>query len=332
MTKIMQKMPYIRLAIVDFPGAQQSALLGLADLFALLPRLADGPVPTLSATIVSPDALPARVFDAILLPPSIQGTFPAPDDPLLAWIRGQHDRGAMACSVCAGAFWLAEAGLLSGRPATTHWALEDRFRATYPDVDLRPDHILINDLDVVTAGGLMAWPDLGLFLTGHWCGPDMVSRLARHLLIDPAGREQRHYATFRPNRTHGDAAVLRSQRRMDRDHAAALPLRDLAETSGLSLRTFQRRFHTATGLAPASYLKALRIEKARGRLERSSENIATVAWSVGYHDSAAFARAFREITGLTPGAYRKRFRMSAPASLPGSQPPSPLPERPAPRI
>ncbi|MDK3017379.1 GlxA family transcriptional regulator [Pseudodonghicola flavimaris] len=157
----------------------------------------------------------------------------------------------------------------------------------------------------------MAWLDLGLHLTGLWFGPDLATRLARHLLVDPAGREQRHYAGFRPPRGHGDAAVLGAQRRMDTGFADPLTVTALASHAGLSERSFLRRFQRATGLTPAAYLQRLRVEKARGALERGSDNTAEIGWAVGYRDSSAFARAFRSVTGLSPGAYRDRFRVTA---------------------
>lgn len=314
MTNEMQKPPNIpiRLALVAYPGAQRAALAGLADLFALLPRLARGAeaLPKVEVLTVAEDNLPASLVDAFVFPPSLEPTQACPDHPLAGWARAQHAAGALACSVCAGAFWLGHAGLLDNRPATTHWALEPAFRAAFPRADLQPEHILVDDLDVVTAGGLMAWLDLGLHLTGLWFGPDMVSRLARHLLVDPAGREQRHYSGFRPPRGHGDAAVLRAQRRMDTGFAEALSVPALAEHAGLSERTFLRRFQAATGMTPAAYLQRLRVEKARGALERGAGNTAEIAWSVGYQDASAFSRAFKSGTGLSPGAYRARFRVA----------------------
>lgn len=314
MTNKMQipPIPPIRLALVAYPGAQRAALEGLADLFALLPRLApdEGPIRQVEIVTVTVNDTPGTPVDAFVFPPSLEPTQARRDHPLCAWARAQHSAGALAASVCAGAFWLGQAGLLDHRPATTHWALEPAFRAAFPQVDLQPEHILVDDLDIVTAGGLMAWLDLGLHLTGLWLGPDMVSRLARHLLVDPAGREQRHYSGFRPRRDHGDAAVLRAQRRMDAAYAQPLAVAELAAHAGVSERTFLRRFQAATGESPAAYLQRLRVEKARGALERGGAGTAEVAWSVGYQDPSAFARAFKSVTGLSPGAYRDRFRLT----------------------
>jgi len=308
MTYLMQIMPNPTFALMDYPGVQRSALWGLADMFALLPRLGDdqaGPIVRIIDAI-DPDNSPC---DAFVFPPSIDGSQGTEMPQLLDWAIAQHQQGALACSVCAGAFWLGHAGLLDNRPATTHWALEDPFRTAFPKADLRPEHILIDDHDVITAGGLMAWLDLGLHLTGRWYGGEAVSRLARHLLIDPSGREQRHYSSFRPNRSHGDKQVLTVQRHMEQNVPAPMPAEQLAALSGMSLRTFIRRFQSATGYPPATYLQALRIEKARAALERGGESVSEIAWGVGYQDLSAFSRVFKSRTGLSPGAYRRRFHI-----------------------
>lgn len=303
----------IRLALVAYPGVQRSALEGMADMFALLPRLTGAGAAGPAVDLIRVDAgnRPEAAVDAFVFPPSLEATQAAPDHPLVHWARDRHAEGALACSVCAGAFWLGQAGLLDGRPATTHWALEAGFRASFPGVKLQPEHILIDDIDVVTAGGLMAWLDMGLHLVGLWFGADLATRLARHLLVDPAGREQRHYAGFRPPRSHGDVAILGVQRRMDTDFADPLPVAMLAAGAGMSERSFLRRFLRATGMSPAAYLQRLRVEKARGALERGGESTAGIAWAVGYRDVSAFSRAFKAVTGLSPGAYRDRFRIAA---------------------
>ena len=304
----MQITPKPVFALVDYPGVQRSAIWGLVDMFALLPRVDDnctGPDVRI-VNALEADTLPC---DAFIFPPSIEGSTGDESPQLLNWAINQHHSGALACSVCAGAFWLGRAGLLDNRPATTHWALEDPFRHAFPNVDLHPEHILVDDHDVITAGGLMAWLDLGLHLTGLWYGGEAVSRLARHLLIDPSGREQRHYSSFRPNRSHGDMQVLNVQRHMELHVPEPMQTEFLAALAGMSLRTFLRRFQAATGYPPGAYLQALRIEKARAALERGHESIDEIAWSVGYQDVSAFSRVFKTRSGLSPGAYRRRFHI-----------------------
>jgi len=297
-----------RIALVDYPGVQRAALYGLCDLFTLIPRLAERPVVAPEVTMTPAKATGGGPFDVIVLPPAISGARPLPNDPVLPWVRARHAEGAIAASVCVGAFWLAACGLLDGRRATTHWAVEDEFRRAFPKVRLRPDAILIDDGDIMTAGGLMAWLDLGLHLTARWYGPALSTRLARHLLVDPAGREQRHYSGFNPDRGHGDSAIARAERLVERRFAEPLTIADLAAAAGLAPRSFQRRFEGATGRTPSAYLRAVRVDRARAALEQGDDPVDAVAWSVGYRDTSAFSRAFRDVTGLTPGACRARFR------------------------
>lgn len=307
MTFDMQKMPTPSVALVHYPDAQRAALLGLEDLFAMIPLVQPGARPPSVETVTQED-LPDRVFTALIFPPSLQETSARPDHPVTLWARNQHAQGAIACSVCGGAFWLGHTGLLDGRPATTHWRFEEDFRLRFPKTDLQPEHILIDAGSVITAGGLMAWTDLGLHLAGLWYGAGMVSGLARSLLIDPAGREQRHYAGFRPALRHGDAPILKVQRMMETRLGDELPVEAMAARAGLALRSFIRRFRAATGHPPAAYLQALRIERARGLLESTAQPVSAIAWAVGYKDVPAFTRAFKSRTGLTPGAYRSRFQ------------------------
>jgi len=205
------------------------------------------------------------------------------------------------CSVCAGSF------LLAGRPATTHWALKARFAGRFPDVQLDTDRLLIDDGDLVTAGGLMAWVDLGLHLVHRFLGPDAMLATARQFLVDPGGREQRFYITFAPVLDHGDAAILRAQQWLQRHSGEPVDIARMAGAARLGERTFLRRFHRATGLRPTEYLQHLRVGKARYQLERSDLAIEAIAWQVGYEDPGAFRKIFQRLTGLSPNHYRRRF-------------------------
>jgi len=300
------------IALLAYEGVQMSAVLGLADLFLVANRFSTAlQGPELQVRQIRMVALPDTGFDAVILPPSLQGARGAGAEAVYAWLHRQHAQGAVLCSVCAGAFWLGHAGVLAGRPATTHWALENEFRACFPDVALSCDALLVDDNDIITAGGVMAWVDLGLALIRRWQGMQVVSQTARHFLVDPAGREQANYRSFRPVLTHGDAAIRRVQLWLEGHSAESFDQRDLAIRAVLSLRSFQRRFKFATGLTPLEYLQQLRIEKARGLLERSKLAATQIAWLAGYRDASAFGRVFKEITGLTPGEYRRRFGLVA---------------------
>jgi transcriptional regulator GlxA family with amidase domain len=309
----------LRMAILDGPGAQKAAVLGLFDLLDTSGRLAEKaegrPVPLPLEVLIlpmengQPPSFTGRLT-ALVLPPSLhaeRSRSHAPD--LLAWIRARHGEGTLVCSVCAGAFLLAETGLLEGRPATTHWGLGEDFAARFPGVHLDTDRLVIDDGDLLTAGGLMAWVDLGLRLVHRFLGTATLLATSRHFLVDPGGREQRFYAPFAPVLTHGDAAILRVQHWLQERGGRDVAVPEMAARAHLSERTFLRRFQAATGLTPTDYLQHLRVGRARDRLERTDRSVEAIAWEVGYRDAGAFRKVFQRILGLTPGDYRRRFRV-----------------------
>lgn len=317
------------IALLLYPGAQLAAIHGLTDLFQVADRLAVARAGTQQPLLRVSHWQPAMgndevtcVFDTapgpphrpviIVLPPSLGGT-PQPEmTPRLAgWLKGQHKAGAILGSVCAGAFLLAETGLLDGRRATTHWNLTEALQARFPAIKVDGDKLIIDDGDVITAGGLMAWTDLGLKLVDRLLGSTVMIETARFLLVDPSGREQRFYSSFSPRLHHGDAAILNVQHWLQAEGARNVTLGAMAKRAGLEERTFLRRFVKATGLRPTEYCQTLRIGKARERLEFSSQTIEQIAWEVGYEDPGAFRKVFWKVMGLTPGDYRRRFSVRA---------------------
>lgn len=299
--------------ILSYPGAQQATVYGLVDLFEVANRR--------MAEIGGTSRIETRVLrgnekrrksdeplTALVVPPSLEGYRPNTEvDELTAWMTARHDEGTLLCSVCVGAFLLAETGLLDGRPATTHWALGDQFSDRFPHVALDTDKLLVDDGDIITAGGIMAWVDLGLRLVGRFAGPTVLLATARYFLVDPGGREQRFYSTFAPSLTHGDAQVLAVQRWLQKKFTNKVTLPAMARQAALGERTFLRRFHKATGMKPTEYVQHLRVGKAREMLELSNTTIDEIARRVGYEDVGAFRQVFQKVMGLSLGEYRRRF-------------------------
>ncbi|MEO7729416.1 MAG: helix-turn-helix domain-containing protein [Kofleriaceae bacterium] len=297
-----------------YPGAQAAAVYGLTDLFDTANRLhlARDPAarPLAVQAFAELDGLskPRTALTAVVLPPSVAGV-PPPASRLTRWLVERHREGTLLCSVCVGGFVLAETGLLRGRPATTHWALRALFAARFPDVALDTDRLIVDDGDVITAGGFMAWVDLGLRLVDRFLGPPVMLATARYFLVDPGGREQRFYKTFAPPMTHGDAPILEVQRWLQARSGDKLTLPAMARKAGLGERTFLRRFVAATALRPTEYVQHLRVHKARDLLERRSLSVNEIAWRVGYEDANAFRKIFLRVMGLSPGEYRRRFAL-----------------------
>lgn len=233
--------------------------------------------------------------------------------PVLAWLRERHAAGAWLASVCTGAFVLAATGLLDGRTATTHWGAAEAFRRRYPRVRLCPQRLITDEGTLFCAGGAHAGVDLALYLVGRIHGREVATRCARALVVDPGRTSQDPYAVFGTQRAHGDEAVIRAQARMEAEYSEALRVEELAAATGMSQRTFERRFKAATGDTPLRYLQRVRVEAAKRLLEvEAHSTFQEITLRVGYEDAASFRRLFTRQTGLAPGHYRARFGAAAP--------------------
>jgi transcriptional regulator GlxA family with amidase domain len=238
----------------------------------------------------------------------VPGRHPA----MVAWIRTMYERGAIVCSACTGGMLTAEAGLLDGQEATIHWVAEDYFRERHPEVVLRLDEALVVSGEggrIVTSGAANAWHDLALYLIARHVGPATAQALARFYLVQWHRGGQAAFQVFAPGTDHGDAVVLAAQRWIADNYAVAAPVAEMVRRSGLTPRTFKRRFRTATGETPISYVQRIRIERAKRALETGSAPIEEISWAVGYEDAASFRRLFKRVAGVTPGEYRRRFQL-----------------------
>jgi transcriptional regulator GlxA family with amidase domain len=172
------------------------------------------------------------------------------------------------------------------------------------------NRMTVEDGNLITAGGVLAWTDLGLKLVDRYLGPTIMIETARFMLVDPPGREQRNYSNFAPKLHHGDAAILKVQHWLQ-SHVSNTPsVKETAQLSGLEERTFLRRFRKATGLKPSEYCQRLRVGKAREMLEFTNKTIEQIAWAIGYEDPGSFRKVFQRVVGLSPGEYRRRFAVA----------------------
>jgi len=310
-----------RIAILDYPGSLQSAVHGLAEMIGLADRLCRtrGETVRLEATVIGMEALSAAgtpagilaetTYAAVVVPPTLDrdAIDIAASDAIGRWLQGAHAHGAVLCSACAGAFLLGGAGVLDHRPVTTHWQLADTLQARFPAARVNAGCILVDDGDVITAGGLMAWVDLGLELVARFVHPALMRELGRVLVVDTAPREQRFYQSFIPRLDHGDAAILKIQHMLQRSYVEGLSVHALADAAHMSERSFLRRFDAATGLTPVRYLQRLRMQKACELFETSARPVEAIAHAVGYEDVSAFRKVFVRTMGLTPREFRRRF-------------------------
>ncbi|MDN3519396.1 helix-turn-helix domain-containing protein [Aquisalimonas lutea] len=231
----------------------------------------------------------------------------------VAWLRRMHDAGAQLCSACTGLLLLAETGLLDGRTATTHWAIAEMFRRTFPAVSLDLDKTLIvagERQQFLLSGAASAWQDLALCLIARYLGTAVAQACARFHALNAHVEGMAPYRAFLPRLDHDDAAVQRAQHWIGENLACAAPVDSMSIQARLSERNFKRRFTRATGLTPLRYVQELRIDQAKKLLERTREPVHEIAWLVGYEDPAFFRRLFKRLVGITAHEHRRRFSLS----------------------
>ena len=226
---------------------------------------------------------------------------------LIDWLRRRRKAGAELAAICSGASLLAEAGILDGLPATTHWGLVEQYRQRYPKVNWQPE-LFITDSDGVYCGaGVYAALDLSLYLVERFVGRRVAIECAKALLIDPPRTSQAGFAVNFRRRIHSDEKIQQVQTWLKHNFREKFRFEDVATQRGMSPRNFVRRFKHATGEAPLHYLHRLRIEAAKELLEAEYKTLQEVAGEVGYEDVIHFRNLFKRHTGISPNAYRRRF-------------------------
>ena len=326
----------VNVAILAFPETTASVTYGLYDLFMAAGRDWDfvvngqpGPAlvhPCIVAAQaeaftaandvrIAPQATLEERADArivcvpeLAIPPgeALTGRFGVEID----WLKRCYARGATLATACSGAVLLAEAGLLDGQEATTHWAYCDILRSRYPAVRVRKERALVVSGEgqrLVMAGGGTSWQDLALYLIARFVGVDVAMQVARINLIDWHAIGQQPFARLARSRQVNDAVIARCQTWIAEHYDQSSPVTTMVQLSGLAERSFKRRFQQATGMSPLEYVHTLRLEEAKQMLETSAHPIEAIANEVGYEDAGFFSRLFRRQVSLTPAQYRKRF-------------------------
>ncbi|MGK5630322.1 GlxA family transcriptional regulator [Streptomyces sp. URMC 123] len=302
-----------------------SRIFGDADgHYEVLTCTPDGrPVRSASDFTVSADHGPEvlATADTVVIPsiePSRVATRPSePVAAALATIRP----GARTVSICTGAFVLAGAGLLDGRPATTHWKLADLFRQWFPKVALDPDVLFVDDGDVLTSAGAASGVDVCLHILRRDHGSELANRVARRCVVPPfrdGGQAQYiEQPVPRPSAT-GTAAT--QQWALANLHEP-LTLSDLAGHARMSLRTFARRFQEETGVSPGRWLIQQRVLRARQLLETTDLSVDAIAGEVGFGTAASLRQHLHAAIGVSPRAYRSTFHGARGAEVRGAEVP-----------
>jgi transcriptional regulator GlxA family with amidase domain len=259
-------------------------------------------------TDLSFPALP-RSIDSLMVPGTVERQASPAQDDLVGAIRRGAERSRRTVSVCAGAFLLAEAGLLEGRTATTHWRFMDEFASRFPNVRIDRDAIFVQDGQTFTSAGVTAGIDMTLALVEADHGPELARKVAREMVMfmqRPGGQAQFSARMAMP--------VIASEPLREvidfitTDPTADLRLENLSSRAGFSVRHLTRVFRRELNLTPAEYVEQVRVETAKGLLETSEASLTSIATQAGIGSEETLRRSFLRQAGTTPGAYRQRFR------------------------
>ncbi|MGF6481461.1 helix-turn-helix domain-containing protein [Paraburkholderia sp. JPY419] len=244
-----------------------------------------------------------------IIVPSWRDPDETPSAALLDALRAAHARGALLVGLCLGAFVLAAAGILDGRPASTHWAWADDFARRYPRVRLDPDVLYVDDGNVLTSAGTAAGLDCCLHVLRKICGARVANHVARRLVVSPhrqGGQAQYVQQPMPPNPRGDRLSGLLDW--VSGNLAAPHTLDTLAARALMSRRTFTRRFRLATGTTVGAWLLAQRLARAQQLLESTDESVEAIATGAGFGSAASLRQHFADAFRTSPSAWRREFR------------------------
>ncbi len=254
----------------------------------------------------------------LVIVPSWRDVDERPPEAALQALRLAHRRGAVVVGLCLGAFVLAEAGLLDGRRATTHWHWARRFRERFPLVDLQADVLYVDEDRLVTSAGTAAGLDCCLHLLRRICGSEVANRVARRLVVAPhrAGGQAQFMEEPIP-RTPADDRIVTALTWAAAHLQEAIGIDTMAQRAAMSRRTFTRRFQQATGSSVLQWLLQQRLAAACRLLESGTQSIEAVSTRAGFGSVASLRQHFQRAYGVSPQTYRRQFRDSHTGPSPG---------------
>ena len=229
------------------------------------------------------------------------------NDELLPWLVKHYKKGAEIVSFCLGAFHLAAAGLLDGKPCSTHWGYANEFRRMYPKALLMDDKIMTECNGIYTSGGAYSFTNLLIYLIEKYAGREVAIMVAKGFMVDIDKSSQSPFIIFTGQKTHEDQEILNAQHYIEDNFQDKISVDDLCSHSNVGRRTFERRFKKATSNTVLEYIQRVKIEAAKKALEQGRKTVNEVMYDVGYNDTKAFREVFKKITDMTPVDYRNRY-------------------------
>jgi transcriptional regulator GlxA family with amidase domain len=312
-----------KVVIVGFPGVQALDVVGPHDVFTGASLLTGGgyhvvmsstdgkPVTTATGLAFLAAPLPDRSdpIDTVVLPGGAGVDAARSNAELVDWIKAVAGTARRVVTVCTGAFLAAEAGLLDGRRATTHWASAGRLAREFPTIDVDPDPIFVRSSDTVwTAAGVTAGIDLALSLVEDDHGTEVAQTVARWLVLylrRPGGQTQFAAPVWMPRARR--MPIRQVQETIEAEPGGSHSIGELARRAAMSPRHFTRVFTDEVGEAPGHYVERIRTEAARRQLEETDDTVVAIAARCGFGTAETMRRNFIRRVGISPDQYRKAF-------------------------
>ncbi|OZG72183.1 AraC family transcriptional regulator [Hahella sp. CCB-MM4] len=226
---------------------------------------------------------------------------------LVEWIREHYVAGTEVASLCKGAYFLAEAGILNGQPCTSHWGVIDDMKQRYPEVDFQPDSVITDQNGIYTGGGAFSSLNLVLYLVEKFCGHEVGIMVSKNFSIHRDHISQAHFSVFRGLNQHADQVILNAQTFIETHYSKDISVEQVACHVNMSKRNLIRRFKLATQNTPLEYIQRVKVEVAKKALENGSQSIQNLMYDVGYNDNKTFRTVFKRMTGVTPQEYRNKY-------------------------
>jgi transcriptional regulator GlxA family with amidase domain len=227
---------------------------------------------------------------------------------LLDWLARLHSQGSTLCSLVTGSYFIAEAGLLDGHDATTHWYYFDDFEDRYPRVRLDRKRFITLDNNLYCTGSVNAARDVTLHLVEEIFGNAIAGEIAKHFTHEIKRSYESMLLRYQQQDTHHDELIIKIQEWLQENYQRCIQIDELATKFQISVRSLNRRFKAAARTTPLQYLQETRIDHAKQLLKQSNLTIAEIVFAVGYQDTSHFGSLFRQYTGVTPTEYRSLVR------------------------
>ncbi|MGE8553119.1 MAG: GlxA family transcriptional regulator [Chryseobacterium jejuense] len=232
----------------------------------------------------------------------------AKNNELIKWIKEKYNQKAEIISLCTGAYFLAECGLLNGMPATSHWGAMEDLQKKYPFIDFKPDHVVTHSKAIITGGGGFSSLNALLYFIEKNFTKEMAIELSKYYALDYGRTSQNIFSIFSGQRLHDDHEIHQAQNYIEKGFTTDISVEQIAGQVNMSKRNFIRRFKNATTLNPIEYIQRVKVEAAKKALETGESNIADITYSIGYNDLKTFRTLFKRVTGLTPIDYKNKYK------------------------